>query len=795
MFKNYFITALRNLSRNKIFSLINLLGLSVGLACCMLIFLYAKDEVSYDRFHQNKDQIYRITSTITRPDGTQRKDGVTGMMPGPVFAREIPEVKTFVRFQGNGYPVRKGTEVFQQGVQMVDSNFFSVFTFPLREGDPKTALNDPYSVVLTEETAKRYFGNRKALGQTLEIRTDSSFHLFTVTAIAKQPPQNSSIKFEMLMPMSFYRLQEGDDQWLNFFLNTFVVLPAAANVTRVETKMDQVFLKDAAAQLKEAAEKFNFNERIRFGLQPLLAMHLSTDYQAGNGLSDASNPVYSYILSGIALFIFLIACINFINLTVARSLKRAKEIGIRKVMGSQRRQLIAQFLGESFLLSFFAFLIAIGLVILLLPFFNNVANKALAFSYLFDTKLVIGFIVMYLLTGLLAGFYPSLVLSRYNPVETLYGKFRFGGRNILAKSLVVLQFSLATFLIIATVIIYSQFNYLVHFDLGYNDKNVSVVSASPFHRDRLETIRQSLMQNPAVEAVSADQGGRWGTLARINNGQDAQFDMKIVDENYFSLLKIPITHGRAFSKAYSTDTAQSVMVNESFVKMAGWKNPLGQTIDFFYNNKKYTVIGIVKDYHFTALNEKIGPQIFLANPQYQLRDVYVKVRPDKTAEVLPFLQTTFKKLFPFQPYDYRFKDVDNAQQYAAEEKWKQIVSFGAILTIFISAIGLFGLSLLAAEKRTKEIGIRKVLGASVAVIARTLSVSFLKLVFLAALIAIPAAAWLSQKWLENYPYRITLHWWMFLSATLLIVVVALLTIGYQSVRAAMANPVKNLRTE
>ena len=795
MFKNYFITALRNLSRNKIFSLINLLGLSVGLACCMLIFLYAKDEVSYDRFHQNKDQIYRITSTITRPDGTQRKDGVTGMMPGPVFAREIPEVKTFVRFQGNGYPVRKGTEVFQQGVQMVDSNFFSVFTFPLREGDPKTALNDPYSVVLTEETAKRYFGNRKALGQTLEIRTDSSFHLFTVTAIAKQPPQNSSIKFEMLMPMSFYRLQEGDDQWLNFFLNTFVVLPAGANVPRVESKMDQVFLKDAAAQLKEAAEKFNFNERIRFGLQPLLAMHLSTDYQAGNGLSDASNPVYSYILSGIALFTLLIACINFINLTVARSLKRAKEIGIRKVMGSQRRQLIAQFLGESFLLSFFAFLIAIGLVILLLPFFNNVANKALAFSYLFDTKLVIGFIVMYLLTGLLAGFYPSLVLSRYNPVETLYGKFRFGGRNILAKSLVVLQFSLATFLIIATVIIYSQFNYLVHFDLGYNDKNVAVVNASPFHRDRLETIRQSLMQNPAVEAVSADQGGRWGTLARINNGQDAQFDMKIVDENYFSLLKIPITHGRAFSKAYSTDTAQSVMVNESFVKMAGWKNPLGQTIDFFYNNKKYTVIGIVKDYHFTALNEKIGPQIFLANPQYQLRDVYVKVRPDKTAEVLPFLQTTFKKLFPFQPYDYRFKDVDNAQQYAAEEKWKQIVSFGAILTIFISAIGLFGLSLLAAEKRTKEIGIRKVLGASVAVIARTLSVSFLKLVFLAALIAIPAAAWLSQKWLENYPYRITLHWWMFLSATLLIVVVALLTIGYQSVRAAMANPVKNLRTE
>ncbi len=795
MFRNYFITAVRNLSRNKIFSLINLLGLSVGLACCMLILLYGKDEVSYDRFHRNGQQIYRITSILTKPDGSRNTMGITGMVPGPVFNRSIPEIKTFVRLQEDGFAVKKGTEVFQQQTQMVDSTFFSVFSFPLIAGDARTALNDPYSVVLTEETAKKYFGDKPALGQTLELKTDSTFQPFTVTGIAKAAPQNSSIKFGMLLPMSFRRIQGEDKEWLNFFLNTFVVLPPKADLKRIEAKMKQVYEKESATQIKEAQQRFNFNEQITYGLQPLTDMHLSTDFRAENGLSGASKPIYSYILSGIALFIFLIACINFINLTVARSLKRAKEIGIRKVMGSQRRQLVLQFLGESFIVSFFAFLLALGIASLLLPFFNHLANKELSFSYLFDTKLVAGFIGMFLLTGLLAGIYPSLVLSSFNPVETLYGKFRFGGRNLLAKGLVVLQFALATFLIIATIVIYSQFNYLINFDLGYNDKNVAVVNTSTFSRDKLPMIKEQLLQNPAVEAVAADQGGRWGTHAHINGEQDAMFDMKIIDENYLPLLQIPMVKGRNFSKDLASDTSEGALVNESFVKMAGWKAPVGEVINFFYNNKKYRVIGVVKDYHFTALNEKIGPQVFLANPQYPMRAVYIKVRNDKSAEVLPFLQKTFRQLFPFQPYEYRFKAEENASQYEAEQKWKQIITFGAALTIFISCIGLFGLSLLAAEKRTKEIGIRKVLGASIATITRTLSLSFLKLVLLAAIIAIPAAVWLANKWLENYPYRVTLSWWMFSAATALILVVALLTIGYQSVKAAMANPVKNLRTE
>ncbi|MDQ3276784.1 MAG: ABC transporter permease [Bacteroidota bacterium] len=577
--------------------MINLSGLSVGLACCMLIFLYAKDEVSYDRFHQKVADIYRITSVSHSPDGNLGKMSVVGMMPGPTFQREIPEIKTFVRLQGDGFTVKRGNEVFQQQAHAVDSNFFSVFSFPLLEGDPHTVLSDPYAMVLTEQTAKKYFGKVNAVGQTLELRTDSTFKTFTVKGIARDAPQNSSIKFEMLVPMSFKKLAENDQEWLNFYLNTFVVLQPGANIKAVEAKMAASFQRNAGTQLREAREKYNMKETFRFHLQPFLNMHLSQEFKAENGLADGSNPMYSYILSGIALFIFLIACINFINLTIARSLKRAKEIGVRKVMGSQRRQLIFQFLGESFLLSFMAFLLAIGLVNLLLPLFNTVANKALSFSYLLDTKLIAGFISMFLLTGLLAGIYPALVLSRFNPVETLYGKLRFGGKNLLAKSLVVLQFSLATFLVIASVVVYSQFSYLVNFDLGYNDKNVAVLKAGPFRRDKLDVIRSSFLQNPAITAVSFDQGERWGTIARINGHQDVSFDMKIIDENYLNLLQIPLVKGRGFSAKLPTDTASSVMVNESFVKMAGWKEPLGQEVEFYYNKMKYNDIGVVKDYH------------------------------------------------------------------------------------------------------------------------------------------------------------------------------------------------------
>jgi putative ABC transport system permease protein len=321
------------------------------------------------------------------------------------------------------------------------------------------------------------------------------------------------------------------------------------------------------------------------------------------------------------------------------------------------------------------------------------------------------------------------------------------------------------------------------------------MNGAPFQRDKLDLYKTKLLQNAGVAGVSADQGGRWGTVAHINGNNDISFDMKIVDEEYFRLLEIPIVKGRSFSSELSSDSAEGVMVNESFVKVAGWKEPIGEVLDFFYNKKKYYVIGVVKDYHFASLNEKIGPQIFLTHPQYQLRDIYVKVQPNRIAEVLPFLQKSFKEFFPLQPYDFKFKDAENELQYANEQKWKQIMAFGATLTIFISCIGLFGLSMLAAERRTKEIGIRKVLGASVSVIVRSLSASFLKLVLLSAVIAIPVAVIFTEKWLQNYPYHVQIAWWIYALAVIPLMVIALITVSFQSVKAAFANPVNNLRTE
>lgn len=474
MFSNYFKIAFRNLWRSKAFSLINIAGLSIGLACCMLIFLYTKDEVSFDRFHEKKSQLFRTTIRVINKQGEEMKMGGSGMVEGPAFKREIPEVEDFVRVQQERFLVKKGNETFNQEAWYVDENFFTVFSFPLIAGDPKKVLSELNSMVLSDETAEKYFGTADAVGKTLALEINGKFEPFVVSGVAKRAPQNSTLKFTILLPFKYNEKLHPDDQWMSIFMNSFLVLNPKANPQVVATKMNRVFATNAKNQLEEARQK-GFDGKWIWGLQPFLQIHLSTDYRADNGLSDASNPIYSYILTGIALFILLIACINFVNLTVAQSLKRGKEIGIRKVVGGQRSQLIRQFLGESFILCFLAFMLAVMLTELALPVFNELANKRLAMSYLFDFQLVAGFIGLFLLTGFAAGFYPALVLSGFNPVQTLYNRTRFASRNYLAKSLVVVQFALATFLIISTLFIYAQFDYLTHKQLGYNDKNVAVV--------------------------------------------------------------------------------------------------------------------------------------------------------------------------------------------------------------------------------------------------------------------------------------------------------------------------------
>ena len=797
MFKNYFKIAFRNLQRNKVYSFINIAGLSLGLAAAMLIILYVKDEVSYDRFQKNIANTYRITFTMLNKDGgVEHRDGITGYFQGPRFTANVPGIQSFVRLQSGGVDIEKGTDVTSEEMLKVDSSFFSVFSFPLLSGNPKTCLSNPYSIVLSEDEAKKQFGTTDAVGKTLMLRNDSTFVPYSVTAVAKRCPQNSSIKFDILLPFrpSAEDLQSGEN-WFNFFLNTFVVLDPKANVATVEKQMQQFYDRDSKEAVKMLTEKYGpVIGKTQYGLQPYAAMHLSKDFPPNAGLTDASNPVYSYILSGIALFILLIACINFINLTVARSLKRAKEIGIRKVVGGNRRQLMIQFLGESFILCLIAFVMALAIVKLVLPVFNDLSNKSLALSYLFDARLIAFYIILFVITTLLAGFYPALILSGFNPVQTLYSRFTLSGKNYLQKSLVVLQFALASFLICATIIIYLQFNFLTTEKLGYDDSNLVLVNKS-LKRDEAKLFREQLMKDPDIIGVAPKNGGYSKTRAKVNGDSTIDFAYETIDENYLPLLKIPLVAGRNFSKDFPSDSSHAVLVNESFARQAGWNNPLGQEVNFWYKNKKYPVIGVVKDFHFEALNRKIDPQLFTMEPENDFGMAYIKIRPNTAGSSLAYIQKTFKSLFPLTPYSYTFKQDENNKNYEAEAKWKQIMLFGAILTIFISCIGLFGLSVLSAEKRTKEIGIRKVLGASVSSIITTLSTDFLKLVILSMLIAIPAAWLAAGKWLEHYPYRISLSWWMFSVAAIVVVMIALATVSFQAIKAAMANPVKSLRTE
>lgn len=797
MLKNYIITALRNLWRNKFFSFINIFGLSIGISCCMLIFLYAKDEISFDRFHEKKEKIYRIVTDIRSPDGQLMKESSTGMAEGPAFRANLPEIEDAVRIESTSFHIRQGAEVVEQDALFADEHFFSMFSFPLLHGNPKTALGDPHAVVLSEDLAVRYFGKTDVVGKTMQINADKDFESFVVSAVMKNPPANSSLKPGMLVPMKFQEARQPgrETAWINFYLNTFITLKEGTDLEKTEAAINRVYNREAASQIKAMAENYGFKEKISYQLQPFLKIHLDTDYPAENGVVAGSNPLYSYILISITGIILLIACINFINLTVARSLKRAKEIGIRKVIGGQRKSLVLQFLGESMMLSFLAFVLAIALACLLLPLFNSLADKALSFSYLLDGKLILAYIALFLLTSFLAGFYPALVLSAFKPVETLYGKFRFTGKNYLSKGLIIFQFSLTTFLIVATVIIYSQFNYLLGFDLGYDHAQVMRVKTTKLDPSKLEVLRSELLKSPAFQSLTAERGGQWRTVANINEGVEQEFDIRHVSSDYFSFFNIPVVMGRNFSAEFPSDSVSSVLVNESFVKAAGWKNPLGETVDFFYNNKKYTVIGVIRDYHYSSLLQKVSPQLFSMNPEYQYKQVHLRIREGQRTQAIQHAQAVFRRLYPERPFQYDFLDDLIESNYSSEAKWKQIISFSAILTIFISCIGLFGLVSLSAEKRAKEIGIRKVLGASVPVIMRKISMDFLVLVLIAACIALPLAWMAGNAWLENYPYRIALHPLIFIGAVVAVVCFAFITVSYQAIKAAHTNPVKNLRTE
>lgn len=799
MLQNFFKTAWRNLLRNKTFSAIKILGLSLGLTVCMLIFLYTKDEISYDRFHENSARLYRITQTTQAGNNPYQTGGFTNAALAPVLANEIPGIQNFVRLGSEHVSIQKDNDIITEFSLRVDENFFSIFSFQLTAGDQKTALSDPYSVVISERIAKKYFGDEEAIGKTMQVKRNDKLENYKVTAIVENPPQNSSIKCDIYFPIK-NSLSENDNPWLGRGnVNSFLLLSPQANARTVGNQIQSLFAKNTKDYIEKTKKEQGLSLKASMALQPLTDIHFNQNGGPGNFMVEDSDPVYSYILTSIAIFILIIACINFINLAVAQSLKRSKEVGVRKVVGGTRKQLIRQFLAESLLVSSIAFVIAIVLAGILLPFFNELANKKLSLSYLSDGYLYTGFFLLLLVTSFVAGFYPSLVLSSFQPVKFLYGRQKLMGKNYFTKGLVVLQFALTAFLIIGTIAVNSQLNFLFNKDLGYDSQNlvkIDIPMSSQTNQLAMLFKNELAGQNNIID-VAVRNSGSIMSGAKVNDKM-VLIDYNKIDDQFLPVFKIKILAGRNFHPGSSADSSGAVIINEAFAKTVGWKvnEAVGKTFHFMdAKNTPVTVVGVIKDYHFASLKQKITPEVFTMDPAIVYGQIWAKIKPEDVPQTLALLQNTFKKLLPGLPWSYQFMDEVNARNYQAEQKWKLIINITSVLFIFISCIGLLGLVMLSIEQRTKEIGIRKVLGAAVSKIVMLIIRDFVVLISIAFVIAIPLGYYFTNKWLQDFPYRVNVGVWMFVLAGMLVLLVAVLTMSLQAIKAALSNPVKSLRTE
>lgn len=782
MFKNNWKVAFRRLVKNKIFFSINIAGLSVGLTSCILILLYVKDENSFDRFHKNSNHIYQLVCDRIEKDGVDTKSAIAALVQGQAFKEAIPEIQSFTRVYHKQTVVESSNQTFKEDICWADENFFSVFSFPLVEGDFQ-------SLVMTVSTAKKYFGTSKAIGKTIRVEVDGQLKPFTVTGITKDPPENSSIQFGCMLPFAVYERANPDNGWMWFSFPTYFVLHPAANIPLVERKMEKVYQLQAASEISMNHEA-GYDTKFKWSMLPFTQMHLNTDYQ---GIPAGSDPVYGYILSGIAGFILLIACINFINLSIGGAVKRAPEISYRKMLGASRKQLISQFMVESMLVSILSFLFAVTAAWVLLPLFNELTAKRLSLACLFDASLIGLLLLLYVLCFVGAGFYPALVLSGKKPL----GK---KNKNYLSKSLVVGQFSFAILLIIGMLFTNAQLQYMTHAASGYNEKNLLefTVDKAVMNQELMDNCKTNFTLVSGVEKLGYANIGKFGGKT-IAGGRAFAAVYERIDENYLDVLQTSLVRGRYFSAGFKADVNQSVLVNETFVQSAGWKDPVGRTIDYMnipgMEDKKMYVVGVVKDYHFESLKEKIKPQVFCMLPQLPMGRFVVRLKTADQLATIKALGKVYHSLFPEHPFEYNFREDVLQKNYRSEARWKKIITCSAIVAIFIACIGLFGLALLNTEKRSREIAIRKVVGADLLQLLQLISFDFLQLVFIALSIAIPAGGYLSVKWLEQFAYRVQTSWWLFALAGFIATGMAIATIGFQVIKAALADPVKSLKNQ
>ena len=769
--------------RQKGYSALNILGLSIGLAVCIMIFLWVQHELSYDRFHVNSDRIYRAIEHEQLSGGEILSYSQQAPALGPILKSNYPEILESVRFDSmSDRLVRFGDlQFYEEGFSFADPEFLTMFTFPLKVGDTKTALNDPASIVISERMAKKYFDQADPIGKTLLIDNKVEYH---ISGVMENVPQNSSLQFDFLVPFETIKeFGQAVDGWDSFYLDVYVLLG------------EHVDYHDVNAKIRDVISENSDGDSFTVDLQPMKQIRLHSNAVLTPQVEG--DIKYVVIFSVIALFILLNACINFMNLTTARSGRRAKEIGMRKVVGARRRQLINQFFGESILLAFISLIFSLGLVYLLLPVFSQLSGKEMSFSMLFQGKMILGLMGITLLAGLISGIYPALFLSGFQPAAVLKRVFTSGTRGAsFRRALVIFQFIVTSVLIIGMFVIFQQLNFLRKQDMGFKKDQVVCIQLPRNIIPKLSLIKTSFEKIPQVLKTSSASAipGRRRALITLDEWESRNSEDRIelglnhVDEDFLALFELEMVEGRFYSKEFSSDQDEAVVINEAAVRAMNIEDPIGKRI------LKASIIGVVKDFHMRSLHYKVAPLALILNKN-RARVVFVKIMASNPSSAIASLESAWNSIAPNYPFVYRFLDEDLEQLYQLDRRLGKIVNASAALALFVACLGLFGLASYVAEQRTKEIGIRKVLGASIPKIFSLLSWDFIRWVTIANVIAAPIAGYAMTRVLNVYAYHTNLGVVSFLIPVILTLAVSLLTVCGQVLRASWAPPVKSLRYE
>lgn len=800
------MVALRNLVRNKLYSLLNIIGLAIGIACCILIMLYVQDELSFDRFHDNADRIVRV-STHFQIKEREMNFATTAFVQGPMLKESFPEIENysiFNRYRGRRIVQYKDKRFSEEKFLWAEASLFDVFTFKLLKGNPKDALLKPNSVVITQEMAKKYFGTENPVGKSLRVHNDT---IYKVTGVVENIPHTSHFRPDFLASFSSLKLKPkgipAEDMLNNVDYFTFLLLKPGADFKDLEQKIPSYIEKHLGAALGTLGGKMQMK------LMPLTRIYLHS--KLDGELERTGDITYLYLFSAIGIFILLLACLNFMNLSTARLAKRAREVGIRKVVGAQRRQLIIQFLGEAFILTLIAILMSILVAFLLMPTFQMVSGKHhLAFDLFSNLGLMVGLGLLLLLTSLFGGSYPAFFLSAFKPVDVIKGKLQGGMKSsALRVILVTFQFTISIILIIGTLVVQQQLNYIRAKKLGYNmDHMVSVTVRNEETRKKIQTLKYELLKHPSIRAGAASIGLPLGynnySAHHVEGKPQNEISMfygQFVDEDFFDTYQIQMVEGRKFSKKFPNDVKESVIINEAAVKKLGWEGvAVGKIIERFRSLKErqpFRVVGVVRDYHFQSLRRTIEPLIIHNGLPFggNFGLLSLQISPENIEQTMDYIRQTWKVFDPKYPFEYSFVNDRYDQLYRTEVLLGKLFGYFTLLAIIIGCLGLFGLTSFTTEQRTKEIGVRKVMGASVSGLVVLLIRDFVKWVILAMIFAWPVAYYLMNRWLNEFAYRTSLGPQVFVFSALLALTIAILTISYQAIRGALTNPANTLRQD